>query len=526
MAVVLAIHRASIVIHAETSALRTPGSNEGLARARRRRVQAIRHGCGQPRSRELPFEETTPMRKAFLLFSLSAVVAGCASGASTPQDAPADSTHATTASAAPSHQHRTLKMGVQGPLTFQTLPMARCALHPVGLNDGERQIPLDADDNGIVEFFLTPPAKGSLGSVALDCTDDKGATHSQIIDVDADEVGAPSPVTRPAPAGRVRSALTGDLTTYTQAELVSQGYPPRPDAAKSPETYARWVKNVTQDYNVVSPRRASHPERMRRQKNAGPIAPSGERFNSNNETWSGVELTNPQAQFFDVSADWTVPTIQEAPNDLNADAAEWIGLDNGGNDLYQSGTDSLTYSTWMWPGFFTGKVVTYYTWVEMLPNPPYTLPNFATNPGNEMSVQIFLADGNGQTWFSPSGYMTSQDNSVWFMIYNDTLHLSYWGTEPASSYTGTTAEFIIERAQPQLADFGIASMHNIYYGDSSWGWDVQSLDYNGSPPLVGQLNGFDMAGNGQTFDQSFLYSSSPPGGGNILWVWDNYGLYQ
>ena len=37
-----------------------------------------------------------------------------------------------------------------------------------------------------------------------------------------------------------------------------------------------------------------------------------------------------------------------------------------------------------------------------------------------MSVDIFLADENGQTWFKDGdwGGLTPADNSVWFMLYN------------------------------------------------------------------------------------------------------------
>jgi hypothetical protein len=65
-------------------------------------------------------------------------------------------------------------------------------------------------------------------------------------------------------------------------------------------------------------------------------------FNSNLAIWSGAYLTQPAAQFYYVQADWNVLGVFAIPgiSPPYSAAAEWVGLDNSGTDLYQSGTDS------------------------------------------------------------------------------------------------------------------------------------------------------------------------------------------
>jgi hypothetical protein len=238
-------------------------------------------------------------------------------------------------------------------------------------------------------------------------------------------------------------------------------------------------------------------------------------------------MTNPDVKYWDVQADWLVPTVQDVPAYLGyAAAAEWVGLDNAGNDLVQSGTDSEAFHFSFFGQDWT--FTNYSVWIESLPDAPYYLPNFPTSPQDDISVSIFLADQYGNTTFS-YGDLTPSDDTVWFMIYNLTTSNSYWGTLPKpAAFSGSTVDFIVEApnvngSTTSLADFGVAGMHDCWFADSWFGFS--SLDYNGSDPNVGTLNDITMFNNatGDTLASAYIYANfDTPGGGNVFWVWQNY----
>jgi hypothetical protein len=140
--------------------------------------------------------------------------------------------------------------------------------------------------------------------------------------------------------------------------------------------------------------------------------------------------------------------------------------------------------------------------------------------------------------------LTPQDNSVWFMLYNDSQGLSYWGTLPTEAttldglsstpFTGSSAEFIIERpgigspgnyvAQP-LANFLVAAMQGCWYGDAQYGDQRFPLGTDGSSPFDGSLSYLNMQ-NSTTGDLLDFAISLPdptsPEGSEILWLWTNY----
>jgi len=84
---------------------------------------------------------------------------------------------------------------------------------------------------------------------------------------------------------------------------------------------------------------------------------------------------------------------------------------------------------------------------------------------------------------------------------------------PCSYYTGVPFA---------LADFGIVGAHDSYFADTWFGYS--SLDYNGTPPYPFSLDNLTMFNGSSTLASSFTYAnlSGAPGGGNELWVWQNY----
>jgi hypothetical protein len=277
-----------------------------------------------------------------------------------------------------------------------------------------------------------------------------------------------------------------------------------------------------------------------------PLPPTiaGTLFNSNSNIWSGAILTQPANQFDSIIAEWVVPRVYAEPNSPSYSAvAKWVGLDNSGTDLFQSGTDSECLVIFSAPGLLPAWTITsYWMWIETLPFAPWAAP-VPVSPGDTVSVYIFLADQNGTTWFKngENGGLTAADNNVWFMLYNETQRSSYWGTLPtapysaggraSTGYTGTAAEFILERptvnnAVAPLAEFLITGMDNCWYGDSEYGSRQWALGANGSTPFFGNLQYLNMVNpathNLLAIPVSFPDPVSGPASYQIAWWWVNY----
>lgn len=481
----------------------------------------------------------------------------------------------------PKHVEHAIVPQVETLIRVQATPHAVCFLsHP--MTQG-RRMQLDADAQGIVRFHAHAAKHGQSVELDLESSSEDGVTTFHKIAIRSDS-RAPAQTRTPNSRGTVRPPLAGDLMALSNRELIKRGYPPRPDPAQSPSRFARWHRRVARPFTLVDAKMAPHPsvsfaqQKSRRRAQARspqsgplpvfsptlplppprahsalqlsaptlPLPPPVARsmFNSNSNIWSGALLTNPVGQFCWIEADWRVPGVFALPNaPLYSAAAEWIGLDSGGGDLYQAGTDSeCWYSAGCEPFRSSWTVTNYWMWIESLPFAPWGLPNFPVSPGDTVSVDIFLADANGMSWFQngSNGGLTPADNNVWFMIYNETQGLSYWGTIPtapqsiggtsSTGFTGTTAEFILERpsdlssGQPYpLAAFGIAGMNSCVYGDSEYGDRPWQLVAAGSSPFDCNLSYLNMQ-NSSSGDLLALALSVPndPNGYGIAWFWTNY----
>jgi hypothetical protein len=441
---------------------------------------------------------------------------------------------------------------VETMISIQTSPKAVCFLYHDEATC--QRLRLDADDRGIVSFHAKASKESKPIEMHLDCTGEDGKEIKYTIALCGDAHHR-APTNRSEAraavmgAGKLYPPLEGDPMALSNEELLIQGYPPRPDPVKNPARYARWHRIISKPFARVNPRRVPRPEvSFSRQQLPPqllgsmlplPLPVVGAMFNANFNIWSGAYYTNPAAQFFWIQADWKVPGVIASFGGPSYSAvAEWIGLDNSETDLYQAGTDSECYI--ILGGLWT--FTNYWMWIESLSFPPWAVPNFPISPGDEISVDIFVADQNGTTWFQNgrNGGLTPADNSIWFMLYNHTQGLSYWGTYPtapetigdriSTGFTGSTAEFIIERpsvngSPVSLALFVLASMNSCWYGDSEYGDRSWQLGTNGSTPFAGNLTYINML-NFATNNLLALPISFPdptsPGGYEILWVWANY----
>lgn len=430
-------------------------------------------------------------------------------------------------------------------------PNAACFLsHPSG--DGH-VLRLDADERGMVRFHAKGHHQAKPIELDFECRAEGGRkTHHKIsLETSKQPRAFPLPENEAASSrtGTTLGPLVGDPLALSNQALIARGYPPRPDPMKYPARYARWYRRVSQPFVRVPARKVARPEVSFSRPGLPPVLASPTLplpppirqsvFNASFSTWSGAYYTNPAAQFFWIEADWRVPGVfASAGGPFYSAAAEWIGLDNSGTDLYQSGTDSecMVFPFWGW------TITNYWMWIQTLPFDPWAVTNFPISPGDSVSVDIFVADENGTTWFrdGSNGGLTAADNSVWFMLYNYSKGLSFWGTLPtapqsgggrsSTGFTGSTAEFIVERpivnggAAP-LALFGSTLMQSCWYGDAEYGDRAWRLGSDGSSPFDGNLTYINMQdpANGNMLALPIsLPDPTSSGGYEILWLWLNY----
>ena len=458
----------------------------------------------------------------------------------------------------------TLVPGSDGVIAIRVEPNSVCHLsHP----DSEvESIQIDADSQGNIRLHLGAAPDAQPLEFVLDETGNDGTVTRHRLRVTADPdhwtvTGGSGPAAADSEIGELIPPLVDDPRDLSNEELVRRGYPPRPSPDAPAASRERWRQLVSRSYRRVGPERTEHPD-VRFTKLTDPdtvmsptlpLPPPSERavatelirsilpyptqladsiFNGSSSTWSGAYLDQPANEFYVVEADWRVPRVYPSLIAYAA-AAEWVGLGSGPNDLFQSGTDSESFSFLGWT--FTN----YWMWIEALPYAPWAVTNFPIEPGDQIRVTILVADANGTTWFNEprGGGLTPRDDSVWFMLYNTTKGLSYWGTYPTVDpggryrFQGSTAEFIVERPSSSkygpypLANFCVTTMRNCAFGDSQYASKMFPLEPDdGSQPFAARLSYWNMDNPATKHRLATAVSgvdTSSYGGIDVLWVFSN-----
>jgi len=459
----------------------------------------------------------------------------------------------------------TIVPGSDGVISIRVGPNSVCRLsHP---DSDVESLQLDADSRGEIRLHLsaTPDAR-PLEFVVEETAEDGTVTrHTLSVTADPDHWAVPEEPhdtgVQDGVLGELTPALLEDPRDLSNGELVSRGYPPRPSPDAPAASRERWRQLVSKSYRRVGPERTEHPD-VRFTKLTDPetvmsptlpLPPPSERevatklirsilpyprqlaesiFNGSSSTWSGAYLDQPAGEFYVVEADWRVPRVFPNPIAYSA-AAEWVGLGSGPSDLLQSGTDSESFSLLGW------TIATYWMWIEALPYAPWAVTNFPIDPGDQIRVTIFVADGNGTTWFNEprGGGLSGRNDSVWFMLYNTSKGLSYWGTYPTVDpggryrFVGNSAEFIVERPSSTrsgphpLANFCVTTMRNCGFGDAQYAGKVFPLEPDdGSQPFAARLSYWNMDNPATKNRLATAVSgtdTSSYGGIDLIWVFSS-----
>ncbi len=234
-------------------------------------------------------------------------------------------------------------------------------------------------------------------------------------------------------------------------ELVTRGFPRRPDPKTEPKLNALWERAFSRKWTWVTPPKLEIDERLTALHRARPRRPRGV-FSPGG--WGGA-IGFPPAYGFNekavmVYAEWNVPQMQPDTTHpgQNGTVGFWVGLDgaaSGENDVLQAGTQATV----------EGTNISYSAWYEWYPGPVVTLippqaPSFPINPNDDVTFLV-CAPSPGQGFASLMNKTTGLATSV--------------PIPPPSNVTegGGQAEWIVEAEEGVAAflpNFGAVAFKN------------------------------------------------------------------
>jgi hypothetical protein len=410
----------------------------------------------------------------------------------------------------------TLTGGVHTPLAIQVAPKASCTLRGDD-NDDAHTLTLYADDRGMVRVYAqTDAPAGTALRLALECVGDDGATARTPIEISVGNAAYAPSQRALAPSGVLLPALDDDALALPNEALLARGYPPRPDAARTPGAYASWRALVSRPSTSVSPRSVAQPE-LRHDVN-----------NRNNSTWSGALVQSihavPPSPYNWAAAQWTVPAIEQpTPASLvTAAVAEWVGIDDTRNNLDQAGTNSQSTTlvgVTISGVVYTVSVTKYFAWVESVPHPSRILPDLPIAPGDTVSVSVSV-DATPLLGLP----------TVYYSLFNLTTNAFVTtSTTLPSQYIGRTVEFVIERPTlwsgvTPLANFDSSFMSHTEFSETSG--LTSNLFYNGTDPSVPPdaiLTNLTMVGGpNDPLATALIANFGEPGLSDIMFFWNNW----
>lgn len=138
------------------------------------------------------------------------------------------------------------------PLSIHVQPFDGCQVWPEGAsNDSTRAAFITADSTGVARFYPPPSAWGS--KLVFTCGPNGDPKSSHVVNLNDTSTFSQEPdsFAGPGVVGK-RPALTSDQLSMSPADLLAGGYPPRPDSAKNPDGYAKWLQVVTRSFDIIS----------------------------------------------------------------------------------------------------------------------------------------------------------------------------------------------------------------------------------------------------------------------------------
>ena len=391
-------------------------------------------------------------------------------------------------------------------MVFETQPGAACDLHPAGVSDAAHTMRIYANADGYVRFYVHTTEQSQLDAdVQLDCSAAGGVAiyplHVRTGAAPTAEMPAPRS-SMPAPKGsRILPALTDEAARQLADEdVIGLGYPPRPDASASPESYSKWLDLVSRPITLVPPQSVNRSDVSHKtlDAQAGPATSAN---------WSGYEAQARPGSYVAVTGEWLVPPIVSGELGVVTWSSMWVGLDGDGQiDLVQAGTEQNFLEVSVF-GTSLIEFATYYTWTELLPNQPTAQQlGLAINALDDVMVTVWVGDSRGA--------INANGGYGWFYVYNRTQNQASVTNTPlgSTSFSGSQTEWIVERPlvngkYAELSDYAVASMFNANAMRSPGGaWTPSFTVANLQDTMV----------NGNT--QLSIAGSNPPSSMFFIWL--------
>jgi len=254
--------------------------------------------------------------------------------------------------------------------------------------------------------------------------------------------------------------------TAPDESLAFYGFPPRPDAVKSPDTFATWQKAMLASQTHVV------PTLEQTQIFHGPAQNKAVSLDntSSSYNWSGYVLTNKatsysSASYYFLVSDYVVPIAEQAFGACTGAwdySSTWAGMDGWKNgDVLQAGTesDALCYNNG------ADKSAYYSAWYEWYPYGEVRIGNFPIAPGDDLFVEVWSTG-------STSGH-------AYIVDYNTNTYVNIaFSAPPGTHLVGNSAEWVVER--PGISG-GLATLTN-YISDALWSADAYDFGYHTSAP--------------------------------------------
>lgn len=255
-------------------------------------------------------------------------------------------------------------------------PGLTCKLHSPG-SPASSDLPIYTDADGYARFHaVRATGGGAAPNLVLNCTDKAGNASSYSVALSSPETFASHPIDLSQERGVDRPALAGDPLHYTQAELLNSGYGLRPDPAKSPGAYARWLASATKPGRLLEAKR--------------PDLHSHTVSTIQSPWWVGSVMTG-LPNYIATEATFNVPTGIPGGDETTSTAiAIWNGLGgfSTGSGLIQAGVNVQTSPT----------AAVYSSWREYCcgdPNSNGYGGAFVPNPGDQIYSVVWYCNADG-----------------------------------------------------------------------------------------------------------------------------------
>lgn len=231
-----------------------------------------------------------------------------------------------------------------------------------------------------------------------------------------------------------------DPLTATDEQLSVYGFPTRP-VTRDVEAYSSWLALV-EDYDstpIPVIEVMDRPVSGAMVTDSNSAARAGSIYSSN---WSGYESnlgTSSSSHYTQVQVDYTQPTISSISGTSNSNViGYWVGL--GGHNtgsLVQAGTATTgSNDYWAWYEYLSASNL----------NPAIRITSLEINPGDSIHVYISFQRANDKFNYYIANNTTGKSASGIVEIDADEY------------FDGSTAEWIIERAQSNMPNFGSINM--------------------------------------------------------------------